>query len=188
MTLGQDMLSRDVVRDAHDAAGHEKRWLCVQSRPRKESFAAANLRAQSYHCFLPTVSKVVRHARKVQTIRVPLFPRYMFVRLDLSVEPWRPIISTLGVSALVRGLDRPKPVPVGVVEALLAARNAKGLIDFRHEVKVGDRVRIMSGPFFNLVGQLERLDDRGRVEVLISILGGERSVVTDRTALQPVPA
>jgi transcriptional antiterminator RfaH len=112
----------------------------------------------------------------------------MFVRLDLSVEPWRPIISTLGVSALVRGLDRPKPVPVGVVEALLAARNAKGLIDFRHEVKVGDRVRIMSGPFFNLVGQLERLDDRGRVEVLISILGGERSVVTDRTALQPVPA
>jgi transcriptional antiterminator RfaH len=188
MTLGQGELSRDREREEHPSVGGAKRWLCVQSQPRKEMFAVENLRAQSYHCFLPMVSKVVRHARKVRTVRVPLFPRYMFVSIDLSVEPWRPILSTFGVSAIVRGRDRPKPVPVGVVEALLRAKDAQGLIDFRHEVRVGQQVRIMSGPFFNLVGQLERMDERGRVEVLLSILGGERSVATVSAALQPVPA
>ncbi len=188
MTLGHDVLSRDMERDGCHTADDARRWLCVQSHPRKEMFAAANLRAQSYRCFLPTVSKVIRHARKAKTIRAPLFPRYMFVSIDLSVEPWSPIVSTLGVSAIVRGRDRPKPVPVGVVETLLAARDAQGLTDFRHEVQVGQQVRIMSGPFFNLVGQLERMDHKGRVEVLLRILGGERSVVTDHTALQPVPA
>jgi transcriptional antiterminator RfaH len=110
----------------------------------------------------------------------------MFVSVDLSVEPWTPIINTMGVSSMVKGRDRPLPVPAGVVETLLAARDDRGLTDFRHEVQVGEQVRILSGPFFNLVGRLERLDDKGRVEVLLSILGGERSVMTDRAALQPV--
>lgn len=188
MTLGQDMLSGDEERDGCRAIDRKKRWICVHSQPNKELFAAANLRAQSYQCFLPTVSKIVRHARKAKAVKAPLFPRYMFVDIDLSVEPWRPIVSTFGVSAVITERDRPKVVPVGVVEALIEATDAKGLADFRHEVQVGQDVRIMSGPFYDLVGRLERLDERGRVEVLLDILGGQRTVVTDSVALQPVAA
>ena len=188
MTLGEGVLSSHDEREECQSVDSGNRWICVHSQPKKEMVAAANLRMQSYHCFLPTVSRVVRHARKTKAIRAPLFPRYLFVSIDRSVDPWRPIMSTIGVSSVIMERDRPKPVPEGVVEVLQEATDSKGLTDFRHKVQVGQDVRIMSGPFFDLVGRLERLDGNGRVEVLLDILGGQRSVVTTRTALQPVAA
>lgn len=89
---------------------------------------------------------------------------------------------------LVQQDDRPLAVPKGVVERLLAAVNVDGFIDFRDDLEVGDQVRLLSVPFFNLVGRLQHLDAQGRVKVLLSILGGERVVSADRTALQRVTA
>lgn len=164
----------------------DQRWLCVKTQPRKELYAAENLKLQSYRCFLPTLMKTVRHARKVTKVKSALFPTYLFVEVDLDVQRWRPIRSTFGVSDLIMEGDRPKLVPFGVVEALENATNDDGHVDFRHDVKIGQEVRLLSGPFFNLVGRLESLDDRGRVAVLLDILGGQRRVFAERTALQPV--
>lgn len=163
-----------------------QRWLCVRTQPRKELFAAKNLEMQSYRHYLPTLMKTVRHARKVTKVRAALFPTYLFVEIDLDVQQWRPIRSTFGVSNLIMENDRPKLVPSGVVETLQEATNDDGHIDFRHDVQIGQNVRLLSGPFFNLVGTLEALDDRGRVAVLLDILGGQRRVFAEQTALQPI--
>lgn len=168
--------------------GQPGSWYCVYTQPRKESLAAENLEIQSYQCFLPTITKTVRHARKSTRIKAALFPRYLFVHVDIGVRAWRPIRSTIGVTELVLQNERPKPVPNGVVERLLAAVNDDGHVDFRDDIEVGQDVRLLSGPFFNLVGTLQRMDDRGRVEVLLTILGGERSVFANKTALQRVAA
>lgn len=176
-------------RTADDELSSEtarQRWLCVRTQPRKELFAAENLKMQSYRYYLPTLMRTVRHARKVTKVRSALFPSYLFVEIDLDVQQWRPIRSTFGVSNLVMQNDRPKLVPRGVVETLQEATNGDGHIDFRHDVQIGQDVRMLSGPFFNLVGKLEALDDRGRVAVLLDILGGQRRVFAERTALQPV--
>lgn len=82
--------------------------------------------------------------------------------------------------------ERPKPVPLGVVENLFEAISEDGHVDFRHEAKVGQQVRLLSGPFSNLIGRLERLDEKGRVAVLLEILGGERIVTADKTSLLPI--
>ena len=174
------------IEDVPTPQENGERWYCVQTQPKKEMFAAKNLEMQSYRYLLPTVVKTIRHARKVTKVKRALFPSYMFVSVDVDVQRWWPIKSTFGVRHLIMENDRPKPVPVGVVEALIAATNDEGHVDFRHDIRVGQNVRLLSGPFFNLVGRLERLDDRGRVAVLISILGGERLVIAEKTALQPV--
>ncbi|NJO35661.1 MAG: transcriptional activator RfaH [Rhodospirillales bacterium] len=166
----------------------EARWICVRTQSKKEFFAAQNLRNQSYDCYLPTVARTIRHARRARVITAPLFPGYLFVSLELDVRQWRPILGTFGVIDLIMEDGCPKPVPVGVVEALQEATGADGHADFRHQVSVGQDVRIMSGPFFSLVGRLERLDDQGRVTVLLDILGGQRLVSADATALQPLAA
>lgn len=82
--------------------------------------------------------------------------------------------------------ERPKPVPLGVVENLQDAVAQDGYVDFRHEAQVGQQVRLLSGPFSNLIGRLERLDEKGRVSVLLEILGGQRIVTTDKTSLLPI--
>lgn len=191
-TCGDDAEKRElnpfIARQPGPVLADSERWVCVQTQARKEVFAAQNLQLQGYRSFLPAITKSVRHARRVKTIKAAFFPRYLFVSLDLDVQRWRPIRSTFGVSSLIMEKDRPKPVPSGVVEALIEATNDIGSLDFRNDVKVGQTVRLLSGPFANLVGRLERLDDRGRVAVLLEILGGERLVVTDKTTLQPIIA
>ena len=162
------------------------RWYCVQTLPKKELVAAENLALQSYRYLLPTFVKTIRHARKTTKVKRALFPGYLFVSIDMRTQPWWPIKGTIGVRNMIMDNDRPKMVPIGVVEELIAATNEDGHIDYRHKIEVGQNVRLMSGPFFNLVGRLERLDEKGRVAVLLSILGGERLVVADKAALQPI--
>jgi len=190
MTHGHVELDKatEASSEVCDADGDENRWICARTQPKKELFAARNLDNQDYACFLPVISKTVRHARKAKVVKAALFPRYLFININLDVQQWRPILGTFGVSDLVMQDGRPKPVPVGVVETLLSATNVDGCADFRHHVKVGETVRMMSGPFYNLVGRLERLDSQGRVAVLLDILGGQRLVHSDATALQSVAA
>lgn len=171
---------------SESARENGQRWYCVHTQPRKEIIAAQNLALQSYQYYLPTVARTIRHARKVAKVTRALFPNYLFVSIDMQAQPWSPIKSTFGVRNLIMENDRPKLVPIGVVEELISATNDDGCVDFRHKLEVGKNVRLMSGPFSNLVGRLERLDDKGRVAVLLAILGGERLVFADKTALQPV--
>lgn len=162
-----------------------ERWVCVHSAPHKELFAAANLEHQGYRPFVPKLAKTVRHARRTKRVFVAFLPRYLFVTLNAAEQPWRPIRNTFGVSSLVMENDRPKPVPFGVVESFVRATNEAGSLDFRQDVAVGQNVRLLSGPFADLVGTLAHLDGRGRVMVLLNIMGGERLITTKSSALQP---
>jgi len=171
-----------------DEKASAERWFCVHTQPRKEIFAAQNLRQQSYRCFLPTIKRTIRHARQVHKIKAAFFPRYLFVRLNPDIDGWRPIRSTFGVSGLIMERDRPKPVPSGIVEALQEAVDVSGCVDFRDDVVIGGSVRLLSGPFADLVGKLKEQDERGRVAVLLNILGGERVVYANSAAMISVSA
>ena len=164
----------------------DERWFCVHALAKKELFAAANLERQGFRCFVPKLLKTVRHARRTKTTLAPLFPRYLFTVIDLGVHRWRSIRGTFGVADLVMGDDRPRPVPVGVVEGLIEATGIEGSVDFRDQLQVGQEVRMLTGPFAEQMGRLARLDDNGRVAVLLEIMGAERLVRTERTVLQPV--
>ena len=64
--------------------------------------------------------KTIRHARQLRTVQAPLFPRYLFVILDLERDRWLSVRSTVGVSRLFTTQDgRPIPVPGGIVESLI---------------------------------------------------------------------
>lgn len=162
----------------------DERWICVQAHAHKERLAAENLRRQNYRCFMPAVLRQIRHARQTRTELRPFFPRYLFVVLDPARQQWRPIRNTFGVSGLIMGDESPKLVPEGVVEALINATDQLGSLDFRDNLAVGQSVRLLTGPFADFIGSLERLDANGRVAVLLEIMGGQRRVVTERVALQ----
>ena len=148
--------------------------------------AAINLRRQGFSTFTPRTVKSVRHARQFRVKAQAFFPRYLFIALDLKRQMWRSVNGTIGVTGLVTAGGRPQPLPIGIVERLIALSDERGIVNFGPKLKVGDKVEIMSGPFAKMIGVLTSLDAAGRVRVLLALLGGEVPVTTRVDAVLPV--
>lgn len=110
----------------------------------------------------------------------PTFSGYIFIIIDLSKQRWRSVNGTFGVASLIMGAEQPTPVPPGVVEALCESREAVRLDD---SLEIGQKVRILSGPFAETLCRLAYLDERGRVRVLLEIMGMEVAAHLDRSAI-----
>src|SRR5216684_2472440 len=125
------------------------RWYVVQTQVSGEAKAAQNLLRQGYEVYLPRYLKRRRHARKVDFTAKPLFPRYMFVAIDMATQRWRSIQSTFGVPRLVTNGDHPAIVPAGVVQGLKAREDEKGFVrlDSKPIVGPGAKVRVLEGAF-----------------------------------------
>jgi transcription antitermination factor NusG len=135
--------------------------------------------------FLPRFFKSRRHARKFETVMAPLFPRYMFIILNLGRDRWRSVNGTLGVDRLLMRGGEPEPVPHGLVEQLTEAAASDGVVRCGPALKEGQQIRVTAGPFAELIGKLESLDDQGRVRVLLEIMGGKIPVLLPDTLVAP---
>jgi transcription antitermination factor NusG len=163
-----------------------ERWFVAQTLHQRQNLASLHLAAQNFTTFLPCFRKTVRHARKLRETIAPLFPGYIFVGVDVERDRWRAINGTLGVARLLAAKGCPLPVPKGVVEALIAGLDDVGLVRFDGGLKPGQPVSVVAGPFAGGLGVLERLDGRGRVRVLMKIMGGQVSVAMDGARLTAV--
>ena len=98
---------------------------------------------------------------------------------------WLSIRSTIGVSHLICNGDRPAPVPVGIVEGIMARETAPGLIDLRQECrfKRGEVVQINDGALCDQIGLFDCETDDERVVVLLDLLGREVRVTVPLKAI-----
>jgi transcriptional antiterminator RfaH len=176
------MLDFDV--GSRTLVGNE-RWFLAHTLPKGEWKAELHLGAQGFRTFQPQIRKTIRHARQLKTVRAPLFPRYLFVVLDLERDRWLSVRSTVGVSSLFSSRDgRPVPVPMGIVESLIE-RSEDNLTRLDSELVKGQHVRVLTGPFVDFIGTLDRLNAAGRVRVLLQMMGTAVPVTLHRSALAP---
>ena len=162
-----------------------ERWYVAHTIAKREFAAALQLEAQQFRVFLPYVMKTARHARRARDVKTAAFPGYLFVALDVGRDRWRSVNGTIGVSRLVMGGDgAPLPVPFGVVETLFSYLDETGACRFDRDLVVGQTVRVVAGPLAEAIGRLVRLDARGRVRVLLQILGGQVYAMLERSALE----
>jgi transcriptional antiterminator RfaH len=164
------------------------RWYVVHTHAHCEIKAATHLRRQAYTVYLPQMLKKIRHARRVGLVRKPLFPRYLFVRMDVDQAAWRAIRSTIGVAGLVSTCDHPVPVPPGVIEQIKASEDAEGVVRLRSadHFRSGQLVEIMDGAFDGLQGLVEATSDEERVTLLLNLLGREIRVRVSPEMLRAV--
>ncbi len=158
-----------------------QRWYVVQSQPSAERKAIAHLERQGFVTYLPRYLKRRRHARRVEIVPAPLFPRYLFVTIDLAAQRWRSIFSTVGVSRLVCNGDNPTPIPDQVLETLRAREDASGYVRLEHRPNfhAGDRIRVLEGAFADCLGLYEGMRDSDRVAILLDLLGRKVRVTVD---------
>jgi transcriptional antiterminator RfaH len=161
------------------------RWYVVQTQANSENKAVAHLARQGFATYLPRYLKRRRHARRVEVVAAPLFPRYLFVEIDMTVQRWRSIFSTVGVSRLVCNGERPAPVPDDLIGSLRSREDVSGLIRLLHRpnFRPGDKVRVLEGAFYDCLGIYDGMSDRERVGILLDLLGRKVRVLLDAEAI-----
>jgi transcriptional antiterminator RfaH len=154
------------------------RWYVVQTQSRAEAKAAAHLCRQGFDIYLPRYLKRRRHARRIETVAAPLFPRYMFVAVDIAVQRWRTIHSTIGVSRLVCNGDNPVAV---ADDGLKCREDERGFVKLarRPRFAPGARIRVVNGVFSDCLGLFESTSDGERVAILLDLLGRKVRVSLD---------
>jgi transcription elongation factor/antiterminator RfaH len=145
-----------------------KFWYVIYSKPRKEQQAQFHLARKGLEIFFPRLQLPggFDGARRV----VPLFPNYLFVRLDLASEShyvtWTP-----GVKRFVSFSDTPAPLDESVVSFLQDNADSDGIIAARSQLRRGESVEIATGPFSGLAAIIQDPPDaKGRVKVLLKLM------------------
>lgn len=93
-----------------DLEAAQYRWYLIQTKPHQELRAEENLGRQGFSCYRP----VVKQGSRPQ----PLFPGYLFIRLDQQHDNWFPIRSTRGVARIVSFGAQPLAVADELVEGI----------------------------------------------------------------------
>jgi transcriptional antiterminator RfaH len=170
-------------RDTHQGAA--PRWYVAHTHPNGEMRAVANLERQGFATYLPRYLKQRRHARRTEIVPAPVFPRYVFVAIDLARQRWLTIRSTVGVSRLVCQGEAPMAVPDGVVEALRRRHDDAGFVRLLTPMglRPGDKVRVLGGAFEETLGLLEEVSDEQRVTILLDLLGRKVRVTLDSSQI-----
>jgi transcriptional antiterminator RfaH len=148
-------------------------WYVVQTQINAEAKAARNLLRQGFEIYLPKYLKRRSHARKIEKVAAPLFPRYMFVQIDMATQRWRSIQSTFGVSHLVLQGSDPARVAPQVINSLKAREGEGGYVtlDKRPKFALGEKVRVLAGVFAENFGLFDGMADRERIAILLDLLG-----------------
>jgi transcriptional antiterminator RfaH len=94
------------------------------------------------------------------------------VAIDMTLQRWRSIYSTIGVSQLICNGDVPAAISDEVVTTLKGREDAAGFIRLEpRPLRAGDKIRILEGVFADCLGLYEGMTDRDRVTILLDLLG-----------------
>jgi transcriptional antiterminator RfaH len=164
-----------------------KRWYAVYTQPRHEALAGENLVRQGFNIVYPRYMKRRAHARRVEMVPAPLFPRYLFVNFDAGAGGWRAIRSSRGVIDLVSSGNDPTPVPDAIIDEIRRRQDEEGFVVLARQLnlKRGARIRIDEGPFSSHDAIFEMQRDDERVVALLSLLGRQVVVQLPATAVAP---
>lgn len=153
----------------------DRRWYVASTKPRSEEIAHCHLLGRGIEVYYPKLFLPIANRSGRQLI--PLFPNYLFVRIDVSSSEYSQVEWCQGVKRLVRFGGMPPPVEDTVIEFLRGQADDRGVIVARTNLKPGGEVRIAKGPFKGLAGIMQEPPDaRSRVKVLMAILSREVQV------------
>jgi transcription antitermination factor NusG len=165
-------------------ASDAKPWHAVRVRSRFEYTTSNLLRDKGYEQFLPLYRSRRRWSDRVKEVDMPLFPGYVFCRLDAS-EPLR-VLTTPGVVHIVCAGRTPVPVDEREIAALQEICGSGLPLQPWPYLEVGRRVSIERGPLTGTEGVVIEMKGRYRLVVSISMLQRSVAAEIDRDWIRPV--
>jgi len=147
----------------------DRRWFVCQTNVREEDRARYYLEEKGFQVYLPMMEMERFVGSRNGLIRRPLFSNYLFVRFNEETEgPY--VCWTRGLKKILPESSRPTAVDDQVVESIRLLAQRDGIIR-KKALRKKDRVRILGGPFKDVMGIFEEwASDAGRVRVLLQFV------------------
>lgn len=132
-----------------------------------------------YDVLIPTEEEVEIKDGKRRTVERRVFPGYILVQMRLDEDSWYVVRNTPGVTGFVGMGNDPTPLTEDEVKKIITRMDAdspKKVVDF----KLGEKVRIVGGPFNDMIGTVSDIDtNREKVRVMVDFFGRETPVELD---------
>ena len=163
-----------------------KSWYVIHTKPGDEDRVRTNLHNQEIESFLPLLETYQYcNGRMIPKIK-PLFPNYLFARLDLELHYYK-VKWTRGVNKILGSGNKPVPISAKVIQTIKERSGKDNLIKLEDELRDGDMVQVNSGPFKNLRGVFQKMmSSKGRVRILLSLIGVDVPVQISRWQIKKV--
>jgi transcription antitermination factor NusG len=155
-------------------AGVEE-WYALTVKPRHDKAVASTLEIKGYQTLVPTYKKRHKYAARLKESELPLFPGYVFCRLDPLAR--LPILMTPGVIQIL-GAGR-MPIPINETEMASLQSAIRANVDLQPwpHLQVGQKVRITDGSLKGVEGEIMSCQRRLRLVLSITLL--QRSVLLE---------
>ncbi len=153
-------------------------WFALRVRSRCEKVVAVAARGKGFEDFLPLHRRRQRWSDRTKCVDVPLFPGYLFCRLNpedrFSLLTIRGVMHIVGIGAI------PAPVDEQEILAIQHAVRSDAQVEPWPFLEAGQRVRLSNGPLAGLEGILVETDEQRRVVVGLTILKRSVAVKIER--------
>ena len=153
----------------------DRQWFALRVKSRREKVVAAAAHQKGFEQFLPLCKSRQRWSDRLQSTWVPLFPGYVFCRLNPEYR--LPLLTIPGVLNFAGVGKIPVPIDDAEIAAIQIAVRSEHMTKPYPFPERGNRVRLESGPLAGLEGFLIENDEQQQVVVALTVL--KRSVAVD---------
>ncbi|MBR1425220.1 transcription termination/antitermination protein NusG [bacterium] len=172
-------------QEAKDVKKNRKRWYIVHTYSGYENKVKVNLEKRIeymnmadkiFRVEVPQKTVVQMKSGKKQEREEKIFPGYVLVEMIMDEDSWYVVRHTTGVSKFVGSVKKPIPVRESEIKRILH-RTSSQVEKVELDVKVGDKIRIISGPFADFDADIiEVYPDKSKLRANVSIFGRETPV------------
>ena len=142
-------------------------WYVLHVKPRTEKKTAEYLRKYRLWHHLPLYRKVTRVQRRKVVRELPLFPGYVFARLNPQER-----VLMLRTNLVVRTIDVPRPREmIHQLRQIAHAGRAGKEVRKVEKFTVGEPVRVTQGPFYGIEGYIKKDEGKTMIVLNVEILG-----------------
>ena len=155
-------------------------WVLIYTKANQEIKANENLQKQGFKTFLPLINRTNKN-NKIES-RVPLFPRYIFVRINFRLDNWTSIKSSYGVSHMVMFGENFTPISPKIIKLIKDRLKGEGIFKeeiLKRDYKKGDFLTIKEGIFAGIDAIFLANKSQERVRLLLKLLN--TSVISEVT-------
>lgn len=159
----------------HTYAGYEN----VVLRNLKQRIDSLMMNDKIFNVIVPIEKKIKIKGGKRVEVEEKIYPGYVLVDMIVTDDSWYVVRNTPRVTGFVGAGVNPVPLKKEEVEYLFKKMDG-GTIKHNINIALGEMVRITDGPFRDLEGKVDAVDDeRGKIKVLVSMFGRETPVELD---------
>lgn len=159
----------------HTYAGYENAVL----RNLRQRIDSLGMNDKIFNVIVPTEKKIKIKAGKRVEIEEKIYPGYVLVDMIVTDDSWYVVRNTPRVTGFVGAGVNPVPLKKEEVDYLFKKMDAS-TVKHNIDIAIGETVRIVDGPFKDLEGMVNTVDqEKGKIKVLVSMFGRETPVELD---------